>query len=146
MSSNNYLDDLISEYADNNASIYYSDQRNYYFENTDICLEALDMFGYSGESLQTLLKDCGDLDGLICKAGAIGEYYQNENHLQEDKENIIVCLLLEYILKNWEELTQKQLKNKDFSEIITICEDVNINQIERISDIPDYFQESTQGE
>lgn len=144
-SDSNYIDDAITEYADGATSIYYSDQRRFYNDNEDVCLEALEMFGYTGESLADLLKECGDLDGLICKAGAIGEYYQNESQLQEDKNDIIKIIFISYILDNWDDLQKIQLNGLEFGDILRIIDDLEFEQIGRFNDLIDYLQEKTCG-
>ena len=83
-----YICDAFREYADYNTSIYYCDQRQFYLDHTEECENALYEYGYTGEILADLLKECGDLDGLICKAGAIGEYSAIYNELAEDENEI----------------------------------------------------------
>ena len=140
-SSDQYFCDAFNDYADNRVSVYYSDQKEFYFNNEDQCLEALDEFGYTGETLSALLKDCGGLDELIAKAGAIGEYADNNNKLYEDEENIKRYLLLAYIVENWEQFSKGRLKRATLEEWITFVDDVANANIERISDLIEYINE-----
>ena len=116
------IDDSIWKFADANTSIYYNEQREFYFNNTDICEEALDEFGYNGERLGDLLRECGDLDGLICKAGAIGEFLQIEREIWEDNEKIRELYALnEIIRKGLDDIDADALD--DLLESCHDCED-----------------------
>lgn len=103
----NYLCDAFCEFADNNTSVYYYDQRNYYNEHSQECENALINCGYD---LNDLLKECGSLDGVICKAGAIGEYEAILNALYNDEDEIKQLLAINYILDNFE-MIKRQYKN-----------------------------------
>lgn len=113
---NNYICDSITEYADQATSVYYSDQKRFYEENSDFCNDKLIEYGYD---LNELLKECGSLDQMICKAGAIGEYAQNEAILYEDLENIIKLMAYNYIIENNLVLSEEQIDilNNDLENI-----------------------------
>lgn len=132
INQNNYICDSIAEYADQATSVYYSDQKRFYEENSEFCDDKLEEYGYN---LNELLKECGSLDKLISKAGAIGEFAQNESILFEDLDNIIKLMAYDYILKNNIVLSDEQIEelNNDlenidhsdrFNEILYIIENL----------------------
>lgn len=105
-----YLGDAFTECADNDTSVYYADQRDYFNNHTEECENALPEL-YGNDSLIDLIKSEG-LDGLICKAGACGEYQANLNELYEDEDKIKEVLTLEYLEEHADEfptLTESQL-------------------------------------
>ena len=132
LSDSAYISDSFTEYADSATSIYYSDQHNYYVEHSDECESALLEF-YDPQSLADFVKDNG-LYYLCCKAGAIGEYVKNESELYEDREEIIKCLIIDYLLN-----TDQYL---DMSDIEEIAEE----DLDRFSDYCDKISEKIQGE
>ena len=77
LSDINYLEDRFSEFADNNISVYYSDQEQYYFNNQTSCEIAFRNMGYE-------LKDFETISDMICKAGVCGWYEDILNDLYED--------------------------------------------------------------
>lgn len=95
--SSDYLGDCFHEFADNNTSIYYSDQRKYFEEHSTECEDAL-LELYDGDFLAEKIKKEG-LDSLLCFAGAIGEYDAIYNELANDEENIKKLLVIRYLLK-----------------------------------------------
>lgn len=96
VSDSNYICDAITEFADNNTSIYYSEQREYYNDNPEECERAL-LELYDPESIADFIKDSG-LDSLICKAGALGEYEAISGEIYEELENIILYIIIGYLL------------------------------------------------
>lgn len=95
-----YFDDCFAEYADSNTSIYYNQQRDYYYNHVDECMAALREYDYS---LDDLIKQGLDLDEIVCKAGTVGEYKAIYNELCDDKKNIIKVLAIddiEYFIKS----------------------------------------------
>ena len=91
-----YLSDAISEYADSNTNIYYSDQRDYFYKDPKRASDLLKEYGYELDSFN-------DLDDAICKAGAVMEYSDIESAIYNDLEDVKKYLLLSnilYILKN----------------------------------------------
>lgn len=124
-----YISDAISEFADRNTSIYYSDQRDFYYNNADLCDNALIEFGYD---LNDMIKQGEHLDDLICKAGAIGEYYQIENVLNNELEDIIKILIIDYIEAN------------NIQCDVDILDNIDFYRLEKFSDIIDYINEYNQ--
>ena len=105
-----YLSDAFTECADYFTSIYYADQRDYFNDHTEECENAL-LELYGSDTLADLIKSEG-LDGLICKAGACGEYEANLNELYEDEDEIKEALTLDYLEDHADEfptLTEEQL-------------------------------------
>ena len=118
-----FLCDAITEYADSHTSIYFSDQKEFYNNNVELCEAALIEFGYN---LNDLLKEGNSLTDIICRAGAVGEYSKNQKELYEDEEEIKKALLLKYCIDN---------------NILINLEDIdyilNIFEIDRLNDILD---------
>ena len=98
-----YLSDGFREVADQYTSIYYSDQRDYFHEHPIECENAL-LDLYDSDSLADFIKKEG-LDGLICRAGACGEYEANLNELCEDENKIKRVLACEWLLDRLDEIT-----------------------------------------
>ena len=96
--ANDYLCDMFNEFADNNTSIYYSNQRKYFNEHSTECEDALLEF-YDGDSIAEKIKKNG-LDSLLCLAGSLGEYEAIYSELSQDEENIKKLLVIRYLLKN----------------------------------------------
>lgn len=77
-----YLDDAMHEFADSEVSVYYSDQREYYYNNQAACDNAFREYEYN-------LNDFYSIDDALCKAGAVGWYAEvydalcNFNRLEE---------------------------------------------------------------
>ena len=121
-----YISDAISEFADNNTSIYYSDQREFYYKNSDLCDDALVEYGYS---LDDMIKEGYSLDDMICKAGAIGEYSTIENNLYSEIDNILKLLLINYIIDNNIKIDVEVVENVEyykmncFSDLLDLLEE-----------------------
>lgn len=124
-----YISDAISEFADRNTSIYYSEQRKFYYDNTELCENALLDFGYD---LNQMLREGDTLDDLICKAGAIGEYMQIENILNDELEDIIKILIIDYIEAN------------NIQCDIDILDNIDTYKLQKFDDIIDYINEYNQ--
>lgn len=129
LDSYGYITDAVSEFADNNTSIYYNDQRNFYYNNTELCENALIDFGYS---LDEMLKEGNTLDDLICRAGAIGEYYHIEETINNELEDVIKLIIINYILDN--------KINCD----IEFLDDIDIYNLDRFDDLMDLINENIQ--
>lgn len=132
-----YLCDAFTEFADNNTSIYYCDQRAYYNEHAQECEDSLTML-YSGEDLAQLIKERG-LDGLICYAGAVGEYEAIYRELSDNEETIKKLLVVRYLLKH-------DLFTLSEQDIDTLLNDVSVANIDRLSDLEDMIKEKTESE
>ena len=96
LSDSDYISDSFTEYADSAVSIYYTDQYNYYVDNSEQCENAL-LELYDKDSLADMIKKEG-LYNLCCKAGACGAFMENERELYDDLLNIKVCLIIDYLL------------------------------------------------
>lgn len=123
---NCYVSDSISEFANKNANSLPSDQRIFYYNNTDLCNNALIELGYD---LNEMIKNGDSLDDLMRKAGVIGECYQIENIINKEIEDILKLLLINYIIEN----------NIDCD--IEVLDNINYRQIRFFSDLLDYLEE-----
>lgn len=109
-----YLDDLFHEKADNETSVYYADQKQYFYDHPQECENAL-LEWYDSESLADTIKDEG-LEALICKAGQCGEYQANSNKLYEDEDKIKEVLTLKYLEEHADDF--KGFKESDLEELL----------------------------
>lgn len=124
-----YISDSMNEYADQNTSIYYYDQRKFYNEHAELCEDALCEYGYTEETLCEALKNHGGtLDGLICFAGAIGEYKFIYDSIAENEKEIKEL----YAIHQMQELGIEELNETTLS----ILEDSHdCNEWEEITDL-----------
>lgn len=130
-----YITDCVHEFADNNTSIYYNDQREYYYNNSDACMNALKDCGYS---LDEFIKEGYDLDDLICKAGAIGEYNAIYNELWDDVENILKLKLIDLII---EDINKNDDCIKDFETIKNFIDEFNFYNLQEFDELDDALNE-----
>ena len=108
--SDDYFCDSFTEYADNNTSCYYSDQKEFYLEHSSECDEAMSEL-YSDEDIGRMAREKG-IEGLLCEAGKIGEYMNIEQDLENDLLNICKYLALEYIINDgFIAMTEENIKN-----------------------------------
>lgn len=139
--SSSYFSDAVSEFADNNISVYYSDQFKYYEEHTseseDALLELMD-----GESITQMIKKEG-LYNLCCYAGVCGQYYEITADLYEDEENIKKLLVIRYLLKTEQAPTTAE-------KLGELLEEIEMSNIRCLCDLldflPDYLESETEGE
>lgn len=124
-----YISDAISESADGFTSIYHDDQREFYYNNTELCMDALKEFGYK-------LEDFNDLDQAICKAGENGEYMSLERQAYDELKEILNNYAINYILKNDIKITEKQLESL-LEEI-----ELNADYFDRFDEINDLVQDT----
>ncbi len=116
-----YIDDEFNTYADNHVSISYDEQRDYYYNNVDSCNGAIREYYINfSEFAKTCENDIYDLDDLICKAGALGEYREFYNSLYDDSYEIKACLYLYEVIRVIEE-SEGELLNDDEMEELTDC-------------------------
>ena len=114
-----YIDDEFNSYADNHVSIYYDEQRDYYYNNIDACNGAIREFYINfSEFAKSCESDIYDLDDLICKAGALGEYRELYNALYDDSDEIKACLFLYEVIRVLQE-SEKEILNDDEMEELT---------------------------
>lgn len=134
--SDSYISDAFTEFADSMTSIYYYEQKQYFYEHTEQCENDL-LELYDSGTLAEIIKKEG-LESLICKAGACGEFMENERNLYEDQNEIIKILLVNHVLENmelYEEFTSEQL--------IEIIEDSDTQDLDQFSDFCDYLAAAT---
>lgn len=124
LNDNEYISDCISEFADKKTSIYYSDQKQFYYDNEDVCNETLIEFGYS---LDDLLKEGDSLDDLICKAGQIGEFYSIESKLNNNLDDILKIMIIKYAIVN------------DLEIDTDIIENINCYDYDKFEDLLELF-------
>lgn len=122
--SSAYISDAISEEADSNTSIYYSDIIKFISENVEKVNDTIEEFGWDG---------CGS---DLYKAGQMAEYRDNEVKMWEDEDSIRTLALL-YNLKD--------------DGITAIDEDLfddwskEVSMADRFDEIADTFQELLAG-
>ena len=127
INSDDYFSDSFAEYADNNTSYYYSDQRKYYLEHSSECDDAFSEL-YSDKDIGIMARE-GGVEGLIYEAGKIGEYVSIGNDLQDNLLNICKYLALEYLInKGFIEMPEENIEN--MFDMLSTIESNNI-----ISDI-----------
>lgn len=80
--SSDYLYDAISEFADNNTSVYHSNIIRFISENVEKVSDTIDEFGWDG---------CGS---DLYKAGQMAEFHTIELEMYEDEDNIKILALL----------------------------------------------------
>lgn len=84
-SDSGYICDLITEFADSNTSIYYTDIKNFIVNNFNAVTNAINKFGWDG---------CGS---DLYKAGQTAEYLTIERAVYDDLTDIVKHLAIEYI-------------------------------------------------
>lgn len=131
-----YLSDSFSEFADNNISVYYSDQFKYYEEHATECEDALTELYDPNSIAQTIKKD--GLYNLCCLAGVCGEYNEITGELYRDEENIKKLLVIRYLIKNdIYNLTDEQL-----TELLEEAENSNDTPADLLELISKYLEEN----
>lgn len=108
-----YIGDAFNEFADSHTSVYYNEQREYYYNNESECMEALNEYGYN---LEDMARDGMTLDDMICKAGAIGEYRAIYNDLAEEEGKIKQALAIQFLLDDFE-IEKQELTVEQYQEI-----------------------------
>ena len=107
LNNRGYICDTMSEFADSETSIYYSEQREFYNSHVELCENALLEFGYN---LNDMLKQGDTLEDIICRSATIGEYYLNERQLSEDEESIILYLACDYAINNDIDISRDEIE------------------------------------
>lgn len=128
-----YFGDAITEWADSRVSIYYADQRQYYYEHAEECDYALTNF-YDGETLAEKIRKEG-LDSVVCLAGACGEYEAITSEIYEDEEKIKQVWIVDYLIKyfNESELIQN-ITEEELEELLANGDKEDINHIDDLLD------------
>ena len=108
-----YLCDAITEIADNNTSIYYSDIIKYISNNVEKVNDAIEEMGWDG---------CGS---DLYKAGQMAEFLDIERQIYDELDNAMLNYCYNYILYDLKinEITPEQ---KD--EIENLCKNVDNNE------------------
>lgn len=107
-----YICDVISEIADSNVSIYYSDIKEFICDNIDCFEDAINEFGWNG---------CGS---DFYKAGQLAEYLKNQQELYDHLDDSI----LNYALKYYVQQTDNILINDELHDLLTdYCYNVDHN-------------------
>lgn len=117
-----YICDIISEIADNNVDIYYSDLFKWAADNYSIIEEANEEFGTVND---------------ITKQIQQGQYLYNERDLYDNLEDILKFYVLDYIEKDLkiEELTEEQADKLDFDIDYSDNNEQLENIIEQVNEI-----------
>lgn len=122
-----HICDAISDFADNNTSIYYSDIKNFIADHIEEVNEAIAEFGWDG---------CGS---DLYKAGQMAEYLTIEREIYNNLDDIIICAACKYLIDNDISLRDEQLEQ--------LQEDLNdIDNNNRLNDILDIINNITDSE
>lgn len=134
--SDNYISNLFSEFSDNDISVYCSDQKRYFNENTEECENAL-LSLYCSDDLADYIKHNG-LEGLICHAGVCGWYEKNYSQLSEDEEEIKQLFVVRYLIKH----DIFSLSKEQISDLLEQASDYNIDRTSELLDLINNYLES----
>ena len=116
-----YICDAISEIADNNTSIYYSDIVRYISYNVEKVNDAIEEMGWDG---------CGS---DLYKAGQMAEFLDIERQIYDELDESMLICCYNYILQ---ELKIKEITPEQKDEIEKLC--CNIDNNETF----DYFEDA----
>ena len=111
ITQNNYICDAITEYADNQVDINATALLEWAVDNYEYVEQAIDEFGVSKDSN-------GRADFL--RTIAAGQFFKNEEELNQDIEEIVQLLAINYLLKNEIEIEEEVLEDmlKDLKHYI----------------------------
>ena len=126
---NGYICDIITEIADSNTSIYYSDIIEFISDNVEEVNDAIEGFGWGG---------CG---GDLYKAGQMAEYRKNENEMYDELEEGLFNVALSYIQYTME---VEEISDDQLDEIELLCSDTDSN--DRLEDFLEQVEEIVNGE
>lgn len=121
-----YICDAISEHADSNTSIYYSDIEKFMSNNIEAVNDAISEFGWDG---------CGS---DLHKAGQMAEYMENERLIYDDLEDVCKLAALDF-LRN----TEGELIAADLWDSVEIAIDADHNN--RVDDLFDAIIDAVNG-
>lgn len=107
-----HICDIISEIADSNTSIYYSDITKFISENVEEVKDAIEEFGWDG---------CG---GDLYKAGQVAEFRKNENDMYDELEEGLFNVALSHIQYTME---VEEISDDQLDEIEGLCADTDNN-------------------
>lgn len=124
-----YICDIISEIADSNTSIYYSDIIEFISNNVEEVNDAIEEYGWDG---------CGS---DLYKAGQMAECRKNENDMYEELEQGLFNVALSYIEYT---LEVEEISNEQLDEIENLCYDTDNN--DQLEDFLEKVEEIVNGE
>lgn len=126
---NGYICDIISEVADSNTSIYFSDIIEFISNNVEEVNDAIEEYGWGG---------CGS---DLYKAGQMAEFRKNENEMYEELEQGLFNVALSYIEHT---LEVEKISDEQLDEIEGLCADTDNN--DRLEDFLEKVEEIVNGE
>lgn len=115
-----YIDDIFTEIADNNVSIYTRDLLHWLADDNGA-------FDYCEQALANGCCDTRNPD--LCRIFQAGQYEQNYDLLQQQRDNVLLLWCLHYCIDNNIELSQEQIDNIESSI------DCNIDTFDSLVDI-----------
>lgn len=124
-----YICDIISEIADSNTSIYYSDIIKFISDNVEEVNDTIEEFGWNG---------CGS---DLYKAGQMAEYRKNENDMYNELEEGLFNVALSHIQYTME---VEEISDEQLDEIGNLCYDTDNN--DRLEDFLEKVEEIVNGE
>lgn len=119
-----YICDIISEIADSNTSVYYSDIIEFISNNVEEVNGTIEECGWDG---------CGS---DLYKAGQIAECRKNENEMYNELEEGLFNVALSHIQYTME---IEEISDKQLDEIETLCSDTDNN--DRLEDFLEKVEE-----
>ena len=131
-----YFCDAFTEFADSNSSIYNADQKNYYLDHETESDNAL-LELYDADQIAKLIKDMG-VAGLMCKAGALGEYQAIYRELSDAEKEIKQMLILNYLIDNLDEFDDNLTAEK-VADIVEDCDAENIEVFSELLSLINYW-------
>lgn len=131
-----YICDAISNFADNNTSIFYCDIEKFMSENIDKVNDTISEFGWDG---------CGN---DLHKAGQLAEFCAIEREIYDDLEDVVKYIAMDFIDNTdeaddeteriWETLAD-ETKDELLDEFI--CDLENLDNNGRLDEIIDLYNE-----
>lgn len=126
---NGYICDIISEIADSNTSVYYSDIIEFISNNVEEVNDAIEELGWAG---------CGS---DLYKAGQAAEYRKNENDMYNELEEGLFNVALSHIQYT---MKVEEISDEQLSDIEGLCADTDHN--DRLGDFLEKVEEILNGE
>lgn len=123
-SGRQYICDIISEIADSNTSIYYSDIKDFIINNFDDVNDAIDEMGWDG---------CGS---DLMKAGQMAEFLHIEHDIYDHLDTAILNYCLDYIQYTLKKDTITPQQYKDLENKCT-----NVDNNDYLDDFEDFCDE-----
>lgn len=123
-----YICEIISEIADSNTSIYYSDIIKFISDNVEEVNDTIEEFGWNG---------CGS---DLYKAGQMAEYRKNEHDMYNELEEGLFNVALSHIQYTME---VEEISDEQLDEIDNLCYCTNNN--DRLEDFLEIVEEIVNG-